>query len=729
MFRRKKFGYIWLLILALFLTLPQMPLLSQDSQEEEEKGKPDELFKLSLEELMNVKITTAGRTPEEIRDIPASVVVITRDDIEKYGYQSLAEVLENIPGLYYTDDYFMENFGVRGFWTEAALRNVIILVNDIEQTEYLGSENRLELINIPVEAIDRIEVVRGPMSVMYGTGAFFGVINIFTNKTDIYDGGPVSLISGSMGSEKTKKITVRVSDMSDDGDLQYTFNASYFDTYGLDVPYEKLGASGHPVPTTGGQLENSEKYFNFSGLFRGFSFDASYSETHNAVLVPLPSLEEGSRVVWRKVNVVFGYERVFSDKFKAEAKFGYFLNKWSFIYDYIWEDFYSRQTNYSSGYKAELDLFIDPSPDLNITFGLSYLKVMESGLDVAIPFFGFHNYHMYLAAGESMSNQAIYAQINYTFSEKFKIVAGARLEQVPEYTIEEIANGGMDTVDPALVQRITQATYSYTKAEFIPRVALIFQPHEDHALKFLYGKAINRPSLFQSRDLVVYPTSEPLNPEYIQTFELNYIATLSSKFTVSLSLFRNMLDDLIYRTYYTVEGELFSYFGNVGEMTTNGVELTIQAAPVEDFHLELSGTYQQTKEEPREGTDVKVPEDPGYSPKFLGYIKASYFFNDNISLAVTGNYVGQMKTYFDHTLEPESEEEGRIGEPVDGYFLLGANLRIRHLFDTGLFLNLRCSNLLDQEVYFPATSNNSGYAKKGTVGRGISLLLTLGWKF
>ena len=728
MFRRKKFGYVLLLVLAVMLIFPHIALWPQDTQGKEEKEKPDELFNLSLEELMNVKITTAGRTPEEIRNIPASVVVITRDDIEKYGYQSLVEVLENIPGLYYTNDYFMENFGVRGFWTEAALRNVIILVNDIEQTEYLGSENRLELINIPVEAIDRIEVVRGPMSVMYGTGAFFGVINIFTNKTDIYDGGPVSQISASAGSEKTKKVTVRVSDISDDGDLQYTFNASYFYTYGLDVAYEKFGVVGHPVPTTGGQLENSEKYFNFSGLFKGFSFDASYSESRNGSLIILPSLSDGTRMDWRKLNLFFGYEKTFSDKAKAEARFGYFMNKWTFDYDIIVENFYGRQINYSSGYKAELNLFLDPSPKLNISLGLSYLKVLESGLDVAIPFFGFNNYHMYLADGESMINQAIYAQLNYAFSDKFKIVAGARLEQVPEYTIEEISNGGMDVVDPALAQKTTQAVYSYTKTEFIPRLALIYQPNEDHALKFLYGKAINRPSLFQSRDLVVFPSSEPLNPEYIQTLELNYIATLSSKFTVSLSLFRNMLENLIYRTYFTVEGELISYFGNVGEMTTNGVEVTIQAAPVEDFFLEISGTYQHTKEKPRVGAgggEVQVPDDPGYSPKFLGYIKASYFFNDNVSLAVTGNYVGKMETYYDHTLTPAA----RIGDPVDGYFLLGANLRIRNMFAPGIFLNLRGSNLLDQEIYYPATSNNSGYAKKGTIGRGISFLLTLGWKF
>jgi outer membrane receptor protein involved in Fe transport len=683
----------------------------------QEQEKIDKYFKMSVQELLDAEIYTAGKTKEETRDIPASVVLVTRDDIEKYGYQSLVEVLESIPGLYYTTDYFMENFGLRGFWTVDSPKNLIILVNNTPQREYMVNMNAFELINIPVEAIDRIEVVRGPMSVIYGSGAFFGVINIFTNK--IEEDKPVSLVSASIGSEKTKKITARVSGISADGDLQYTFNASYFDTYGLDVSYEKLGTIGHPVPTTGGQLENEEKYFNFSGLFKGFSFDAGYSETNNGAILAFPAVSEGTRLVWRKLNVFFGYEKTFSDKFRANAKVGYFVNKWTFDYDMIDEGFYGIQINQSSGYKAELNMFFDPSPSLNINFGLSYLKVIESGFYVDLPAFGYNNIHYHLAEGDYMINQAVYTQVNYTLSDKFRIVVGARLEQVPEHTIEELRNGGMAAVDPDLEQVLTQAVYSYTKAEFIPRLAFIYQPNKDHALKFLYGEAINHPSLFQSRDLVLYPTSTPLEPEYIRTFELNYISTLSSTFTVSLSLFRNILDNLIYRTFYHVEDDIISYFTNVGEMATNGVELTIMTAPIEDFHLELSGTYQDTEDKRHGGIE------PGYSPKFLGYLKASYFFNEKISLAVTGNFVGEMETYYDETLTPPR----RIGAPVDGYFLLGANLRIRNMFGTGLFLNLRGSNLLDQEVFYPTTSNNSNFATKGTVGRGISFLLTLGWKF
>lgn len=90
-----------------------------------------------------------------------------------------------------------------------------------------------------------------------------------------------------------------------------------------------------------------------------------------------------------------------------------------------------------------------------------------------------------------------------------------------------------------------------------------------------------------------------------------------------------------------------------------------------------------------------------------------------------------VESYYDNTLTDEhgNPAPGRLGRKVAGYFLLGANLRIKKIFKTGLYLNLRGSNLLNQRVYYPTTSNNYLFALKGTIGRSISFLLTLGWKF
>jgi outer membrane receptor protein involved in Fe transport len=337
---------------------------------------------------------------------------------------------------------------------------------------------------------------------------------------------------------------------------------------------------------------------------------------------------------------------------------------------------------------------------------------------------------MTLSEGESMVIQSIYTQFNYKLSDKFKIVAGLRLEQTPGYTFEEIYNEGLEGwlppgVAEPLKELYNKASYSHKKVEFIPRLALIYTLNDENYFKFLYGKAINRPSFFQNMDLL---SEKPqLEPETIQTFELNYIGNLSTQFSVSLSLFHNILDKLIYRTVFFVGGEYTSYQANVGEMTTNGLELTLTAKPAKKLNLELSGTYQDTTDK---RTGIIEELEPGYSPNFLGYIKASYFFTSQISLAVTGNYVDEMLPYYDHTPEnPDGTRGRRLGEKVDAYFLLGANLRIRDMFGTGLYLNIRGSNLLDQEIRYPTTSNNSNFATKGTIGRGLSFLLTLGYRF
>jgi outer membrane receptor for ferrienterochelin and colicins len=275
----------------------------------------EKLFSMSLRELMNVEleIVTAGKIPEKIAEIPASVVLIGRKDIEINGYRSLAEILEHIPGLFPIDDYSWggTNFGVRGFWTGVTNRNVIILVNGVNQIGDFESGFPLNKINVPVEAIDRIEVIRGPMSVLYGTGAFFGVINIITNeiKKDC-----VSLASASVGSRNSLSAMLRVSEKKED--FQYVFNASLSGTDGMDIPLRSLVLNPemltlyglNPESRTTDQLENNEKYIAFSGKSEHFLFDFSFAETQKEIFLSAPSFGDGSLYSSDKINAAFGSE-------------------------------------------------------------------------------------------------------------------------------------------------------------------------------------------------------------------------------------------------------------------------------------------------------------------------------------------------------------------------------------------------------------------------------------
>ncbi|NIM14255.1 MAG: TonB-dependent receptor [Candidatus Aminicenantes bacterium] len=721
-------AFIVTLVVLVFLLPNLLFSLEQEESKKKEDSQTDKLFKMSLEELMKVKVTTASRTPERIGEIPASVVLITREDIEIFGYRTLAEILENIPGLYAIDDYgeYGANFGVRGFWSGVVNDNMIILVNHVHQINDIFSNYPLNNIAVPIEAIDRIEVIRGPMSVVYGNGAFYGVINIITDD-NFY--GPTSILEGAVGSENTKKLFLRKA--GSEGDFDYVLNASLYDTDGFDYGLSEMVTDpsilpllGVPVDSrTGGRLENNEKYFNFSGNFKGFFVKLSYNDTKKECYFNLPSYSYGTYIRNNTTHISFGYRKKLSDILTAEGKLTYSKSRDSVKYNVLFDDFYGIQNFDTSGIEVELNTFISPSSALDITTGVYYRAVLDVTDMYDLPSFGlsfYENTNIFLAENDDIVTRAVFTQITYSPIDSLRLVAGVRLEQTPKYELESTRTIG---TEPTVK---VSGIYDEEKIEIIPRLAAIFYLNDDNIFKFLFGKAINRPSFFQNTHNSLDPNRDNLEPESIQTLELNYISNLSSVFTLNASVFRNTLNKLITRIVEFDEqtNEYESWSFNAGKMVTNGIELTLNAEPVLNFRMEFSGTYQRT-EDKRDGyKDIEV----AYSPKFLGYVKASYRW-DTFTVALTGNYVGAMETFWDEAKEnPDSSFGGRIGEKVDGYLLLGANVRIEDLFVDGLYLNIRCSNLLNEEIRYPTYTNNP-WADRGTIGIGRTFLVSLGYKF
>lgn len=713
------------LILFIFLFFSQLLLLAQE--EKESKTKPTELFEIPLNELLNIKITTANRTPEKISDIPASVVVITREEIEAYGYRTLTEIMENIPGLYAIDDYgeYGANFGVRGFWSGVPNDNMIILVNGVNQVNDIWSNYPLNKISIPVEAIDRIEVIRGPMSVIYGNGAFYGVINIFTNENP---NNPLNIISASAGSEKTKKLFLRKAGKK--GDFDYTLNASIYDTYGIDEPLAKmmtdpsiLPSLGVPVDSrTGGQLGNNEKYLNFSGTFKDFFLNLSFNDAIKGFYFALPSISNGTRDHINAAHLSFGYRKSLSDIVTLEGKFNYSQNRDWYTYKLLFKNFYGLEQLSANGLEVELNTFITPSPTLDIKTGLYYQAILNASDMYDLPSLNIpslENNYIYLADTDNIITQSLFVQVTYRPFNKLRLTAGLRLEQTPEYKLESIHTIG---TEPTIY---SSGIYDHDKIECIPRLAAIFYLNERNIFKFLFGKAINRPSFFQNAQNILNPELLHLKPENIQTFELNYISSLSTVFTINASIFYNTLENLITRIVeLTPEGNYKSYSGNAGEMATRGLELTLNAEPIDYLRIELSATYQKTKDKRIGYKNIAA----AYSPNLLGYLKA-YYRTGNFIAAITGNYVDGMETFWDETKRSLDHPNGnRIGTKTHGYFILGANLRIEDLLINGLYINARCSNIMNEEICYPTTTLNT-FLDRGTLGSGRTFLLSIGYKF
>lgn len=715
------------LTLWIILSIVLLPVTSYSHLQVAQSDELERLLNLSIEELMNEEIITAGKTAQKISGIPASVVVVTREEIATYGYSTLPEILEHVSGLYLHQSHEIigsQNYGVRGFFNTTSNRNMIILVNGVNQVFDRDSTTRLPRVLVPVEAIDRIEIVLGALSVVYGSGAFFGAINIITNQTNKQpkNAQTPNLISIGAGSQKAHKEFVRFSDAGKD--WSYTINAGSYYNYGEDIPYSKMQVTPSPGVaglSSGGRLENDEKSFDLSATYKNFSVAFNHTRSKSEGFFPYPSLGDGSFQLLEATTLRLEYQQPLNDKLRVEARWYYFDINAYLDYNIVTPGFVGEQTQASYGYDGEVDLFWTISPRFDITAGLHYRNILDVSDKYDLPSFNRPSTSRVvreLQDNETITTQALFAQANYQVTDHLKLVLGVRLEQLLPYGLYGHQASG--SPDYSYVAR----TYSDDGIRLIPRLAAIYQLNQKNIFKFLYGEAINRPAFNQNVTSTLLDSSRGhLSPESIKTLELNYIAELAKNYVSNLSIFHNKFNNLIIRwSEQSPNGDYRVFYDNGGELVTNGVEWTLQSQPAPRLDFELGLTYQKTTDKT---FDITVP----YSPSWLGQIKSVYHFNNNTTLALMGYYVDDMETYLDQTLKNPDGSYGRhIGDKTEGYFLFSTNLRVNNIFGKGSFANLHVYNLFDKEVHYPTLMLNT-WATKSTVGGGQKWMLSIGYKF
>jgi iron complex outermembrane recepter protein len=199
------------------------------------QSRPDDLTQASLEQLMNIEVTSVSKKEQPLSKTPAAAFVITAEDIRRSGLSSLPEVLRLAPGVQVArSESGTWAVSIRGFNDDFSNKLLVLIdgrsvYNDV----YGGTMWQMEMV--PLEEIERIEVIRGPVAAMWGGNAINGVINVITRPASETQGGMVKAEAGTQ-SETTNGLRYGGAI----GDAFYRVSAQY----GQQAPFREM--SGAP---------------------------------------------------------------------------------------------------------------------------------------------------------------------------------------------------------------------------------------------------------------------------------------------------------------------------------------------------------------------------------------------------------------------------------------------------------------------------------------------------
>jgi len=200
---------------------------------------PGDLFNLSIEDLMNMQVTSVSKKPQSLQEIGAAVFVLGSEDIRRSGLTNIPDLLRLVPGVIVAQiDGHTWAITIRGF--NAKFTNkVLALIDGRRIYSPLTSGVDWDQQDVPVEDIDRIEVIRGPGGTIWGANAVDGVINIITRRAGAAPGGLI--VAGGGSHDAARDLAQYEGGIG--LDLAYRLFASYSDTIGLPSPNSSPSAN------------------------------------------------------------------------------------------------------------------------------------------------------------------------------------------------------------------------------------------------------------------------------------------------------------------------------------------------------------------------------------------------------------------------------------------------------------------------------------------------------
>jgi iron complex outermembrane receptor protein len=609
-------------------------------------GKPRDLTDLTLEELMEVepKVYGASKFEQRATEAPASVTVVSSDVIKRYGYRTLADVLQSVRGFYVSYDRNYAFLGTRGINLGDFNSRILLLVdghrinNDLTDGAYIGTAFILD-----VDLIDRIEVIRGPGSVLYGNNAFFGVINVITRQAHQIDGAEVS---AGYASYDTYKGRVTFGKSFRNG-AQLLLSGTLFDSAGPhQLFYPQFNTPNQNNGVARDLDDDSFRSFFGSLGYRDFKLEtaiirrekgnptAQFSTTFND-----PRL----RTIDGRSYVSLNYAHLFPDVADVKAQVYYDHNDFEIGYPSGPNLFKEQQVGEWWG--AELQANRQLWDRHTIAVGAEYRDDFYQNRRI----FDANTGQTFSSARRDQQSYGIYAQGDFAALSNLHVNAGVRYDQV-------------GTFDPTTN----------------PRLALIYNAWADSTFKAIYGTAFRAPNFLELSD----PRFQDIRPEKIKTYELVYEQGVGPHLRPSLSGFYNRMDDLI-----VFESGSFTNY----DAEAKGVELALDGFWTNGIRCRASYTYQVT-ENRLLGTDLTD------SPRHLAKFNVSVpVIPEKIFAGLEFQYTSRRSTFYTTP----------VGDTVPGGDAAGFGVVNFTLFSKNLVKNLEFSasvyNLLDRKYSDPAT--------------------------
>ncbi len=242
-----------------------------------------DLYSMTLEELLNIEVISASKKSQKLLDIAAAVFVLTQNDIQRSGATSIAEALRLVPGLHVARiDANKWAITSRGFNSRFA-NKLLVMIDGRSVYTPLFAGTYWAMQDVPLEDIDKIEIIRGSGGSVWGANAVNGIINIITRSAKDSQG---NLVSVGAGDEERGFVSLRHGGESDNGTF-YRVYAKYFDR---DEGFNDLGAhDAHEQGQVGFRLDwlsGDNNTFTFSGDH--FSGDAD--QLLSTAIDPAPSI-------------------------------------------------------------------------------------------------------------------------------------------------------------------------------------------------------------------------------------------------------------------------------------------------------------------------------------------------------------------------------------------------------------------------------------------------------